>query len=180
MKRLLILLAFFSPLALALNVDLTGGLAEVIAADKIQIRNIKVGSLATPVVVQLTWNAEANALVITDVVQQPFVGFLGIWNVTIQKNCAGDWAEFTSIEVLADGTCRDRGLACTWRGDGNRLFLSWTNYPNYVIEADLIEGALVGTIVASGAKWCWRGERAASVIENLSRTPNMNAIPYRL
>lgn len=180
MKQVVLGLLLFAHSAFALDISIEKGKTQITGSNSLTIYDVKFGNLASPVAIDLVWNSVQGVFGIADVHQNKNANFAGVWTLTLQPDCTGTFNDYTTLELLNDGTCVDRGMKCTWNGSKENLEVKWTDYPQYLITAKLVNGELDGMITFTGGtqKWCWKGIRKGNIFDTLAKVPNYNSIPF--
>lgn len=180
MKQVVLGLLFFAHSAFALNISIENGKTQIHGPESLTIYDVKVGGIATPVAIDLVWSSVENVFRLADIHQNVSANFAGVWETTIQNECTGAFSAYTTMELLQNGTCSDRGMKCSWSANNGTAEIKWTDYPQYIITAKLVNGELDGLITQTGttAKWCWKGIRKGNIFDTLAKVPNFNSIPF--
>lgn len=162
-----------SGVGFAAEIDLTGGTAEVISADKLQIKNVMFGNLSNPVDLTLSWNSVTNAFLVSDVSDGDDGGgdegpqpptpepspIEGAWMQSYQPNCTGAWRPFVRAQVYSNGTCYAQGQSCNWEKQNEQYRFRIVGYSSYNIVGELFGAELRGTYSDGSRSGCWKAIR---------------------
>lgn len=148
----------FAQSALALDVNFLGASVKITSEKTIEISNVGLNGQNKRAKVQLTWNSVANTFDLSDIATFDVGAFAGRWKTQLQTNCTGAFADYTEMNLKPDGTCLyTNGIRCTWTATGSSINMDWTDYKDYVVTADLVNGEMIGSIVQRNSKWCLKG-----------------------
>lgn len=156
MKLAALALLIFAQSAFALDMSILGGVAKITSEKTIEITGVSLLGQNKKAKIQLTWNSVANTFDLSDIATFDAGNLLGKWKAQLQNSCAGNFYDYADIEFKPDGTCPySNGIKCTYTATGGSVAMTWTDYTGYEVNADLINGELIGTIVqAKTQKWC--------------------------
>lgn len=151
-----LVLLIFAQSTFALDISFLGGIAKVTSEKTIEISGVSLLGQNKKAKVQLTWNSVSNTFDLSDLATFDASNLLGKWKAQLQNSCTGAFYDYSNIEFKADGTCPySNGIKCTYTATGGSVVMNWTDYRDYEVVADVINGELIGTITqAKTTRWC--------------------------
>ena len=191
MSKLLVLfsLIFTCSLALAYDIDLSGGRADVSSKNEISLRNVKFGGI-NAVWAKLVWNPELNAFKLVEFGdergQNYNTALVGTWTLSFDWYCRGNKSAVT-VRLNEDGTCMDSmNNSCRWSYENSEFLLDYGRNIGALYRGALEQnGNLRGTMSYRSETGCWSAirtyEQPVSVITPVpvQRVPMRPPTPVR-
>lgn len=181
MSKFLIVLSllFGCAQALAYDIDLSGGRAEITGNNSIVLNNVKFGGISA-VWAKLVWNPELNAFKLVEFGDDSGKSFdtslAGSWSLSFDWGCDGTYATST-WSIYEDGTCTDSvGNACLWTYDNGQFTLDYGRSVGafYSGMYNRTYGTLQGTMSYNGVRGCWSATRLSPQIKSPKQdSPNV-------